>query len=88
MLSGLNVARNMLLRNTGNSRLLMLVLLEVFAPSHAFSPTAASAEALQASYKILEPQIYREVRFGLFTVVGPYFITSSLYSRTVRREGV
>jgi hypothetical protein len=73
MLSGLNVARNMLLRTTGNTRLLMLVLLEVFAPSHAFSPTAASAEALQASYKILELQIYREVRFGLFTVMGPYY---------------
>jgi outer membrane lipoprotein-sorting protein len=54
MLSGLNVARGMLLlRTTGNTRLLMLVLLAVFAPSHAFSPTAASAEALQASYKIL-----------------------------------
>jgi hypothetical protein len=46
MLSGLNVARNMLLRTTGNTRLLMLVLLAVFAPNHAFSPTAASAEAL------------------------------------------
>jgi hypothetical protein len=73
MLSGLNVARNMLLRTTGNTRLLMLVLLEVFAPSHAFSPTAASAEALQASYKILEPQIYAEVRFGFFTIIGPYY---------------
>jgi hypothetical protein len=51
----------------------MLVLLEVFAPSHAFSPTAASAEALQASYKILEPQIYAEVRFGFFTIIGPYY---------------
>jgi hypothetical protein len=73
MLSGLNVARNMLLRTTGNTRLLMLVLLEVFAPSHAFSPTAASAEALQASYKILELQIYVEVRFGFFTIIGPYY---------------
>jgi hypothetical protein len=63
----------MLLRNTGNTRLLMLVLLEVFAPSHAFSPTAASAEALQASYKILELQIYAEVRFGFFTIMEPYY---------------
>jgi hypothetical protein len=73
MLSGLNVARNMLLRTTGNTRLLMLVLLAVFAPSHAFSPTAASAEALQASYKILELQIYVEVRFGFFTIIRPYY---------------
>jgi hypothetical protein len=51
----------------------MLVLLAVFAPSHAFSPTTASDEVLQASYKILELQIYREVRFGLFTVMGPYY---------------
>jgi hypothetical protein len=63
----------MLLRTTGNTRLLMLVLLAVFAPNHAFSPTAASAEALQVSYKILELQIYAEVRFGFFTIMGPHY---------------
>jgi hypothetical protein len=62
------------LRTTdNNTHRSMLVLLAVFAPSHAFSPTTASDEVLQASYKILELQIYREVRFGLFTVMGPYY---------------
>ncbi|MFL6492805.1 MAG: hypothetical protein ACJ70O_06885 [Nitrososphaera sp.] len=73
MLSGISVTRGKLLRNAGNTRRSVLVLRAVFAPSHAFSPTTASAEALQASYKLLDLQIYTEARFGFSTVMGYYY---------------
>jgi hypothetical protein len=72
-LSGISIARGKLLRTAGNTHRSVLVLLAVFAPSHAFSPTVASAEALQASYKLLDLQIDTEVRFSFSTVMGPYY---------------